>query len=130
MAEMVELHCEFGDHNWQRPKQKGARPKNCPEHTAEINAAKEEARAARATETRFDRIKSLVESEQHLYEYAHEEERRQLEYIDRVITTGMGPSYSNEFVNPREDADLDLLGDRRTAIMTDISKRARRRDDS
>lgn len=32
MAEFVTLHCELGDHDWERPKARGARPKNCPNH--------------------------------------------------------------------------------------------------
>jgi hypothetical protein len=30
---MVTLHCEVGDHTWERPSQRGRRPVNCPEHS-------------------------------------------------------------------------------------------------
>lgn len=26
------LHCQLGDHEWERPRVRGAKPKNCPEH--------------------------------------------------------------------------------------------------
>lgn len=28
----VKLHCEIGDHYWQRVSQRGRKPSNCPEH--------------------------------------------------------------------------------------------------
>lgn len=30
---MRTLYCEAGDHNWERPSQRGRTPRNCPEHT-------------------------------------------------------------------------------------------------
>lgn len=30
---MRTLHCEAGNHTWERPSQRGRVPKNCPEHT-------------------------------------------------------------------------------------------------
>jgi len=32
MADMVTLKCEIGLHEWQRPAQRGRKPKNCPDH--------------------------------------------------------------------------------------------------
>lgn len=32
-AAMVTLHCAIGDHDWQRPSQRGRKPLNCPDHT-------------------------------------------------------------------------------------------------
>src|SRR4051794_35698878 len=32
MAETVMLFCEIGQHEWQREKRRGAKPKNCPNH--------------------------------------------------------------------------------------------------
>lgn len=32
MADTVELYCQAGEHRWNRPKQRGKRPKNCPDH--------------------------------------------------------------------------------------------------
>src|SRR5215207_6155699 len=28
----VTLYCEIGEHEWERPSQRGKRPKSCPEH--------------------------------------------------------------------------------------------------
>lgn len=50
MPEYVELHCEVGDHDWKRLKQRGARPKNCPEHQAELDAVKQAERIERLQE--------------------------------------------------------------------------------
>jgi hypothetical protein len=35
------LHCEAGDHDWERPKRPGTKPRSCPEH----HAARRRARA-------------------------------------------------------------------------------------
>lgn len=32
MSETVRLHCEAGNHDWDRPRVRGKRPANCPEH--------------------------------------------------------------------------------------------------
>lgn len=29
---LVTLHCASGDHQWQRPSQRGRKPANCPAH--------------------------------------------------------------------------------------------------
>jgi hypothetical protein len=36
---MPTLHCETGNHNWDRPSQRGRKPKNCPEHKPIVEAA-------------------------------------------------------------------------------------------
>ncbi len=35
MGKVVKLYCQLGDHEWSRPSQRGAHPRNCPEHKAE-----------------------------------------------------------------------------------------------
>jgi hypothetical protein len=37
---VVSLHCEAGNHAWQRASQRGRRPTSCPEHSAATPAAK------------------------------------------------------------------------------------------
>lgn len=36
---MRTLYCEAGDHEWERPAQRGRTPINCPDHAAEAKAA-------------------------------------------------------------------------------------------
>ena len=33
MDNMVQLHCEAGDHTWERESQRGRRPRSCPKHS-------------------------------------------------------------------------------------------------
>lgn len=35
MPNTVRLHCHAGNHDWDRPSQRGRRPFNCPEHSDE-----------------------------------------------------------------------------------------------
>lgn len=35
----VTLHCQAGDHTWERPSQRGRKPFSCPEHTVTIAKA-------------------------------------------------------------------------------------------
>lgn len=30
---LITLHCESGDHPWERPSQRGRKPRNCPTHS-------------------------------------------------------------------------------------------------
>lgn len=73
MSETVTLHCEAGDHFWQRPKQRGRRPTDCPEHSEKREAsgrtrdeslalAREarDAKAAEATQWERDNVYPLV----------------------------------------------------------------------
>lgn len=39
-SKMVKLWCEAGQHTYSRESQRGKRPRNCPEHTESIAAAK------------------------------------------------------------------------------------------
>lgn len=34
----VTLHCQAGNHSWERPSQRGRRPLNCPAHSAQVAA--------------------------------------------------------------------------------------------
>lgn len=34
---MKTLYCKAGDHNWERPSQRGRTPVNCPEHNEEVH---------------------------------------------------------------------------------------------
>ncbi len=35
MSDTVTLHCQIGNHSWERARQRGKRPFNCPEHAPE-----------------------------------------------------------------------------------------------
>lgn len=35
MSKTVTLHCQAGNHSWERPAQRGRKPLNCPEHQPE-----------------------------------------------------------------------------------------------
>jgi len=56
---MKTLHCEAGNHAWERPSQRGRVPKNCPEHSEPkvVNSGLsglEAANAARASRKRAE----------------------------------------------------------------------------
>jgi hypothetical protein len=46
---MVTLHCQAGNHTWERPSQRGKRPFNCPEHAGQAS----ESPAPRTSERRL-----------------------------------------------------------------------------
>jgi hypothetical protein len=48
-AKMVTLHCQAGNHTWERPSQRGKRPFNCPEHAGQAS----ESPAPRTSERRL-----------------------------------------------------------------------------
>jgi hypothetical protein len=64
----VTLHCELGDHTWERESQRGRRPASCPDCVAAETARAESERAAsepparnweRVAETAMDAIGTL-----------------------------------------------------------------------
>lgn len=51
MADTVTLYCQIGDHKWERPRQRGRQPLNCPEHApvkVQPQIKREPAKAAEA----------------------------------------------------------------------------------
>lgn len=52
MAETITLWCEIGQHEWERSKSRGAKPKNCPEHKPVKEALDPEERIRRQQEGR------------------------------------------------------------------------------
>lgn len=62
----VILHCEIGDHDWERPTKRGPKPKNCPDHTPYLNVApstpEEEERLARKKVAEAERRRRAAEA--------------------------------------------------------------------
>lgn len=55
-SKTVELHCEAGNHKWERESQRGRRPINCPEHTV---APEAKPRAEETEEEKLARMERL-----------------------------------------------------------------------
>ena len=61
---MVTLHCQAGDHDWERQSQRGRKPHSCPEHLGAEASDEGEATtttAISATE-RVDRLEMMLKS--------------------------------------------------------------------
>jgi hypothetical protein len=52
MADLETLHCKRGDHEWNRPKKRGKKPTNCPDHTPVKEVLDPEERIRRQQEGR------------------------------------------------------------------------------
>lgn len=77
MAETVTLWCELGEHHWERPRKRGRKPINCPEHQpvaidqpAKISVVSRGDALAKAREVRVSRS-----------------DERVWEAIERILTT-------------------------------------------
>lgn len=130
MPETVRLHCEAGNHDWDRPKQRGRRPTDCPEHSekrepsgrtrneslALAREAREE-RAAEATQWERDHVYPLVKGNDGNYAG---DALRVLDFIDARLV-----EYQVRRANAAEtdevDKDVGLLNETRDRIL----KRAR-----
>lgn len=67
MSKTVTLHCEIGNHPWERPSGRGRRPRNCPDHTPqEPSVSKDspnplqEGRERKAASNRCKTIEEIV----------------------------------------------------------------------
>lgn len=103
---MRTLHCQAGNHEWQRPAQRGRTPINCPEHTEvkETNGERlsglEAAHAARASKKSqeekiwAEKVDAVINDPrmiitEHNYSYAGDARRetvRKLQYIQDQLT--------------------------------------------
>jgi len=54
MAELETLHCELGDHSWERERKRGKKPKNCPVHKPQIDPVDLEERERLREEKRIE----------------------------------------------------------------------------
>lgn len=112
-AETETLHCEAGDHEWARERKRGKKPVNCPEHAAEIKAAKQNDALAKARAVRAkQREEKLRWERENLYPLVTEDDMLKIVYIDAQVARGH-----------REQDDVDLLNAARKIIL----KRAARR---
>ena len=65
---MVTLHCQAGDHIWERQSQRGWKPHCCPEHLGAEAEARDEGEATATTTTaisateRVDRLEMMLKS--------------------------------------------------------------------
>ena len=128
--ETVTLHCQLGDHSWERPKQRGKRPFNCPEHAPEkpTSGLSRNESLAVARQTRADAAADqLAWERENLYphvsgsdgNYAFEAERV-LAFIDERI-----PFYNERrarLAGDSEeikgiDSDIKMLNEQRDRIL-------------
>ena len=58
---MVTLHCQAGDHDWERESQRGRKPHSCPDHLNEEITRRDEVATIIATE-RVDRLEMMLKS--------------------------------------------------------------------
>lgn len=101
-VKVQRLRCELGEHNWERPAQRGKPPKNCPEHQPAKPEPSE--RKPRNTETQGvtrPTIQPLGEIRQQ-YPNIDEESARVLTYVEREVNAPTWP-------RGREQEDISLL---------------------
>jgi hypothetical protein len=62
------LHCEIGNHPWDRERKRGKKPKNCPEHKPVVDpaidssvSAMQDGRKRKAFSDRKEKIKEIIE---------------------------------------------------------------------
>lgn len=130
MSETVTLHCANGNHDWERPKQRGRRPTDCPEHSEKrepsgrtrnesLALAREarDAKAAEATQWERDNVYPLVKGNDAAYAG---DALSVLDFIDaRLIEYQVRRANAAE--TEEVDKDVALLNDTRDRIL----KRAR-----
>lgn len=129
MSEMVTLHCETGNHSWERPKQRGRRPHSCPEHT-EVREPTGRTRAesvAAARQTRAEAARELLDWErENLYPNVKEndgnysfEATRVLDFTDMRLAEyeQRRASVEGEDAIKNVDADISMLTETRDRIL-------------
>jgi hypothetical protein len=126
------LYCKAGEHEWQRPAQKGRAPLNCPEHsevkTNNKMSGLDKARAAKASKKVeaekewADRVAAVINDHRMtdgLSSYSYTDARHttitKLQYIQNQL--------SNNREN-REPTDISMLEDMREKIMRDPFNRS------
>lgn len=119
MTKTVTLWCTTGEHNWERPSQRGKRPLNCPDHApqkAPSAPLPPEERVARMHEAKAQKIEERKQKntaeEEILYGHLDAEEQRMISYIDRQVNSGV-----------RNDSDVTLLTTRRKDILRGVRNR-------
>lgn len=55
------LHCQLGDHPWNRERKRGRKPTSCPEHAAEAEQAKQAQRVTKISENVNTRMIERIE---------------------------------------------------------------------
>lgn len=130
MSETVRLHCETGNHDWDRPKQRGRRPTDCPEHSVKrepsgrtrdesLALAREarEEKAAEATQWERDNVYPLVKGNDGGYAG---DALSVLDFIDARLVEYQARR-ANAYETDEVDKDVGLLNEVRDRIL----KRAR-----
>lgn len=92
---MTTLHCHAGDHDWQRPSQRGRKPLNCPEHNGSESPANTGVSARRTAND------ELCEQALEAIDQLSEEDGRKVYYIVDQLTGA-----------DRRDDDSKMLADR------------------
>jgi hypothetical protein len=88
---MDELHCELGNHKWQRAKQRGRKPFNCPLHQPEkvtVETTEKPKRAsnkksAKKNDTLFDAAKTTLNNPR-----CGDSDQRAIKYIIGQLADG------------------------------------------
>lgn len=97
------LYCEAGKHDWSRPAQRGAKPKNCPDHQPQVEKASE-------GRTRSSREANATGKPKIM---TPEEIRAQYPYVDsesmRIFTFVHNETNRPDWPGWRENEDVRLL---------------------
>lgn len=135
MSDTVTLHCQEGNHDWERPKQRGKRPFNCPEHSVvkETSGLTRQQSTARAREARAEAAEAQTSWErENLYphvkgndgNYSFEAPRvlaftdkRLAEYAQRRLAVEGEDALRNV------DADIAMLTETRDRILKRVRAR-------
>ena len=80
------LYCEAGDHNWERPAQKGRAPRNCPEHQEQklIVKSKSEPKSE-PRQKKSGNLTGLQKAQQQQKAKRNEKEKEWAEKVEAVI---------------------------------------------
>lgn len=103
--ETVTLWCENGEHNWERPRQRGRKPTSCPEHTVQVEVGERMAKVQEKRITDWAEIDAI-------WHKLDESARRRLTYVrDRL----------NEVYGKPDPADERLM----LSVKDEILRRSR-----
>lgn len=113
---MKTLWCKAGEHNWERPSQRGRVPHNCPDHTPEkATAASREdaldkARAIRASK-RAEEEKAWAERIKEVIDDPRMRSNNPNSYADARANTVSKLLYIQEQLTSRRDRPQNELAD-------------------
>lgn len=128
MSETVTLHCQLGNHSWERPKQRGKRPFNCPEHAPEkpTTGLSRDESLAHARQTRASAASEQLEWERkNLYPHVKENDGNYaneasdvLNFIDERIPFYIERKARGGEESAKEiDSDIKMLQEQRDRIL-------------